>query len=226
MTCAAAIFDLDGTLVDSLADIAGAMNRSLAAFGFPTHPVEDYRRFIGEGVQKLAQRVLPPGAEHARAELLAAYQVDYAENMVTSSAPYPGIPALLDALGARELPMAVLSNKPDGPTRTIVAKLFGAGRFRAVAGERPGIPRKPDPAAALELARALGARPEEVAFVGDTLVDISTARAAGMRPLGVLWGFRAQEVVEAGVTTVQHPEQLLGLLVGDGRGAKRGSRVC
>ncbi len=210
----AVIFDLDGTLVDSLGDIAAAMNRSLAGRGFPTHPVDAYRTFIGEGVQKLAERALPPGQQQQKAALLQAYQADYAENLLQTSAPYPGIPELLDALSARSIPMAILSNKPDAPTRRMVETLLGKWRFRAVAGERPGVPRKPDPAAALELARAMDVAASAVSFVGDTLVDVSTARAAGMRPLGVLWGFRAREVAAAGVPTVQHPGELLPLLAG------------
>ncbi len=208
------IFDLDGTLVDSLGDIAAAMNRSLAARGFPTHPVDAYRTFIGEGVQKLAERALPPGQQQEKAALLQAYQADYAENLLETSAPYPGIPELLDALSARAIPMAILSNKPDAPTRRMVETLLGKWHFRAVAGERPGVPRKPDPAAALELARAMEVAASAVSFVGDTLVDVSTARAAGMRPLGVLWGFRAREVAATGVCTVQHPGELLALLAG------------
>ena len=108
--------------------------------------------------------------------------------------------------------MAVLSNKPDGPTRQLVQALLGRWPFRAVAGERPGIPRKPDPTAALQLARAMEVPAAEVTFVGDTLVDVATARAAGMRPLGVLWGFRARAVAAAGVPTIQYPAELLPLL--------------
>jgi phosphoglycolate phosphatase len=210
------IFDLDGTLLDSLGDIAAAMNRTLAARGFPTHPLHAYRSFIGEGVRKLAERALPPGAKNEAASLVAAYQTDYAEHLLESSAPYPGIPELLDALSSRGVPMAVLSNKPDAPTRLLVGTLLGRWRFKEVAGERPGVPRKPDPAAALELARAMGLAAADVSFIGDTLVDVLCARAAGMRPLGVLWGFRAQEVAASGVTTVRHPDQLLPLLTGDG----------
>ncbi|MGO9831745.1 MAG: HAD family hydrolase [Myxococcaceae bacterium] len=208
----AVIFDLDGTLVDSLGDIAAAMNRSLAARGFPTHPLSAYRTFIGEGVRKLVERALPSGDAAERAAVLEAYQADYALHLLESSTPYPGIPELLDALTAQRLPMAVLSNKPDAPTRQLVEALLGRWPFRAVAGERPGVPRKPDPAAALELARAMDVAAAHVSFVGDTLVDMATARAAGMRPLGVLWGFRAEEVAAAGVPTVQHPSELLPLL--------------
>jgi phosphoglycolate phosphatase len=206
------IFDLDGTLVDSLSDIAAAMNRALAERGFPTHPLDAYRAFIGDGVQKLAERALPPQAQGERASLVAAYQADYAEHLLESSTLYPGIAPLLDALCTRGVPMTVLSNKPDAPTRRLVKALLGRWQFRGVSGERPGVPRKPDPSAALELARAMDLSAPDVSFIGDTLVDVSCARAAGMRPVGVLWGFRAQEVAASGVTTVRHPEELLPLL--------------
>jgi phosphoglycolate phosphatase len=208
------IFDLDGTLVDSLGDIAAAMNRTLAARGFPTHPLDAYRTFIGEGVRKLAERALPAEALGEVTSLVEAYQADYAQHLLQSSAPYPGIRELLEALSARGVPMTVLSNKPDAPTRQLVEALFGGWRFRGVSGERPGVPRKPDPTAALELARAMDVPAADVSFIGDTLVDVSCARAAGMRPLGVLWGFRAQEVAASGVTTVHRPEELLALLTG------------
>jgi phosphoglycolate phosphatase len=208
------IFDLDGTLVDSLGDIASAMNRTLAAAGFPTHPLDAYRSFVGEGVQKLAERALPQGAQHVRTEVVAAYQADYAEHFLDASTLYPGISALLDGLSERRIQLAVLSNKPDEPTRHLVQALLGRWHFQVVLGERPGVPRKPDPTSALEVAGLMGLGAAEVAFVGDTLVDIATARAAGMRPYGVLWGFRAQEVAASGVTTVSRAEQLLPLLAG------------
>lgn len=206
------IFDLDGTLVDSLGDIAAAMNHTLAARGYPVHPVDAYRSFIGEGVRKLAERAMPPGTDQAREAVLSAYEAEYAKNLPGSSTLYPGIAALLDALSGASFPMAVLSNKPDAPTRRIVEALLSAWPFRAVAGERPGIPRKPDPAGALELARALERPPAEVVLVGDTQIDVATARAAGMRPVGVLWGFRAQEVAAAGVPALRRPEDLLTFL--------------
>ena len=208
------IFDLDGTLVDSLGDLAAAMNRSLAARGFPTHPLDAYRAFVGEGVQKLAERALPPEEQQVRDALVASYQADYAQHFLDESALYPGIPSLLDALSERSLPMAVLSNKPDASTRQLVEALLGRWHFQAVAGERPGIPRKPDPTSAWVLAQAMGVPATEMAFVGDTLVDVACARAAGMQPFGVLWGFRPEEVAGSGVTTVRHAEQLLPFLAG------------
>ncbi len=206
------IFDLDGTLADSLADIASAMNRTLAAQGFPVHPVSAYRTFVGEGVRKLVERALPPGAEAMREAFVAAYQADYAEHLLDETRLFPGIARVLDALQSARVPVAVLSNKPDGPTRQLVDALCSQWEFRAVFGERPGVPRKPDPASALALADALAAPPESVAFVGDTGVDILTARAASMRPVGVLWGFRPQEVLATGAEAADTGEELARLL--------------
>jgi len=191
------IFDLDGTLADSLGDIAAAMNRTLVAHGFPEHPVAAYRTFVGEGI---------------RGAFLAAYQADYADHLLDATRLFPGIPEVLDALQSAGMPVGVLSNKPDLPTRQMVDALCSRWAFRAVFGERPGVPRKPDPMSALALADALGAPPESVAFVGDTGVDMLTARAASMRPVGVLWGFRPKEVLATGVEAAGTGPELAQLL--------------
>ena len=210
------IFDLDGTLADSLDDIASAMNRTLLAKGFPTHPVSAYRGFVGEGLRRLVERALPPGAESVREAFLTAYQADYAEHLLDETRLFPGIPPVLDALAAAGVPLAVLSNKYDVPTRRMVDALCSRWTFREVFGERPGVPRKPDPASALALADALGAPPESVAFVGDTGVALRTARAASMRPVGVLWGFRPEEVLASGAEAAGTGEELARLLGVDG----------
>ena len=129
----------------------------------------------------MAERALPPGTEAVRNSILAAYQADYAEHLLDATRLFPGIPEVLDGLERAEVPVGVLSNKPDLPTRRLVEALCSRWRFGAVFGERPGVPRKPDPASALALADALGTPPEAVALVGDTGVDILTARAASMR---------------------------------------------
>jgi phosphoglycolate phosphatase len=199
------LFDLDGTLVDSLADIAVAMNEALVEAGAAPHSPEAYRLFVGDGVDVLARRAAPPdlaGDGPRRAALVARYQAIYAGRLTLSTRPYPGVPELVASLRSRALPLAVLSNKPDPATRAIVEALFPAESFVAVRGQRPGVPRKPDPAAALELAAELGLAPAEIAFVGDTSVDIRTARAAGMRAVGVAWGFRPEELREAGADLV------------------------
>ena len=206
------IFDLDGTLADSLEDIAAAMNRTLAAHGFPLHPASAYRTFVGEGVRKLVERALPPGTEQLRESFLGAYQADYAEHLLDATRLFPGIPEVLDGLRSAGVPVGVLSNKPDLPTRRMVDALCSRWKFGAVFGERPGVPRKPDPTLALVLADALGAPPETVAFVGDTSVDMLTARAASMRPVGVLWGFRPKEVLASGAEAAATGGELAQLL--------------
>ena len=212
----AVIFDLDGTLADSLADIAAAMNRTLEAHGFPVHPVSAYRTFVGEGVRKLVERALPPGTEDLREAFIQAYEGDYAEHLLDATRLFPGVPEVLDALEETGVPVGVLSNKPDVPTRRLVDALCGRWAFRAVFGERPGVPRKPDPTSALALADALATPPESVAFVGDTSVDMLTARAASMRPVGVLWGFRPQEVLASGAEAASTGRELARLLGVDG----------
>jgi phosphoglycolate phosphatase len=199
------LFDLDGTLVDSLGDIAAAMNEALAEAGAPPHAPEAYRRFVGDGVDALARRAAPPGLADdgaARAALVARYQAIYDGRLTRSTRPYPGVPELVASLRSRGVPLGVLSNKPDPATRRLVEALFPAGSFVAVRGQRPGVPRKPDPGAALALAAELGAAPAEIAFVGDTSVDVRTARAAGMVAVGVSWGFRPDELREAGADLV------------------------
>lgn len=211
---AAALFDLDGTLVDSLADIAAAMNHTLAAHGLPTHPLEAYRRFVGEGVRRLVERALPRERLELAETILADYQRRYAEHLLVHTAPFPGIAQLLDALAARGLAVAVLSNKPDGATRRIVQALFSSWRLEPVHGERPHVPRKPDPTAALEIARVLGVEPGRCLFVGDSAIDMQTARNAGMMPVGVLWGLRDRdELTSSGARALLgHPLDLLRLL--------------
>lgn len=209
---AAVIFDLDGTLADSLGDIAAAMNRTLERHGFPVHPPEAYMTFVGEGVRKLVERALPPDAAALREEILQVYQADYADHLLDATRLFPQLPEVLDRLQTARVALGVLSNKTDGPTRRLVDALCPKWHFGAVFGERPGVPRKPDPASALALADALGAPPERVTLVGDTLVDVLTARAAGMRPVGVLWGFRPQEIVASGAEAAESAAELAVLL--------------
>lgn len=206
------IFDLDGTLLDSLAEIGTAMNSALAAHGLPVHPVPEYRLMIGEGVEVLAQRAAPTLAGPERTALVNRYREFYRDQGHHLSQPYPGVRALLRHLTKLKMPMAVLSNKRDDFTRALVAHHFHDIGFLDVRGEREGVPRKPDPTAALELALALQCPPETLTFVGDTAVDMKTARAAGMRAVGVAWGFRPEELRPAGASVViEHPEALLEL---------------
>lgn len=210
----AVIFDLDGTLADTLQDIADAMNAALVKLGQPTHSTEAYQQLVGEGIENLARRALPSGQEALVPEAVTQFRAHYAAHLVDQTRPFPGIPALLDALVARGERLAVLSNKRDDMTRQIVAQCFGRWRFEATFGERPGVPRKPDPAAALEIASMLGVDPERCAFVGDTNVDMQTATNAGMYAVGVLWGFRSEaELRSSGAhALIDTPEALLPLL--------------
>lgn len=213
MSGRAFLFDMDGTLVDSLADIGGSMNHVLRELGFPEHPIDAYRTMVGEGAGSLVAQALPPGREALRHDALARYRAHYAVNMVAASRPYAGIPALLEALAARGDRLGVVTNKPQGPASAIVDALFPAGTFGVVVGEREGVPRKPSPAPALLAAEALGASASACIFVGDTSVDILTARAAGMRSVGVLWGFRDRaELEEAGADhVVARVEEILAI---------------
>jgi phosphoglycolate phosphatase len=213
MSFQAVLFDLDGTLLDTLADLAGAMNCVLRQRGLPEHPLDAYKRFIGDGVANLVGRVLPPGCDDPalRAECVAAMRAEYARRWDQQTRPYPGVPELLDALSARGLPLAVLSNKPDEFTQLCVARLLLRWRFQTVLGERPGVPRKPDPSGALEIARAFELAPERVLYLGDTGTDMQTAVAAGMWPVGALWGFRdaAELRAHGAAALIERPQELL-----------------
>jgi phosphoglycolate phosphatase len=216
MTYQAVLFDLDGTLLDTLADLGNAMNRVLAGRGFPTHPLDAYRYFVGEGARILVTRALPADRrdEATIESCLAAFAADYDQNWQVETQPYPGVAELLDALIARGLKLAVLSNKPHEFTVRCVSQLLPHWTFDAVLGQREGVPRKPDPAGAFEIAAQLKIPPANFLYLGDTFVDMETARAAGMFPVGVLWGFRpAEELQESGAQAlIARPGELVGLL--------------
>jgi phosphoglycolate phosphatase len=213
----AVLFDLDGTLVDSLADIGESMNFVLAEKGLPEHSLGDYRAFVGDGMKMLARRALPPGERTGEAiEACVARMIEvYAGRVALKTRPYDGIAELLDELVARGIAAAVLSNKPHGPTVDLVARLFPRRPFAVVFGERRGVPRKPDPAAAVEIASKLALAPAAVLYVGDTPTDMATAISAGMRPLGAGWGFRSEaELRAAGAPAVaSHPREVLAHLL-------------
>ena len=210
----AVIFDLDGTLLDTLQDIAIAANRVLSECGFPVHPVDAYRQFVGDGVSMLFQRAvaIPPGTDEQLIKTcVGAFSTVYREQWDRHSKPYEGIPELIDILTERRIPLAVVSNKPHEFTKLCVDKYFSAECFRQVLGQQAEIPRKPDPAGALHVARIVGVPPAEFMFVGDTDIDIRTAIAAGMEPVGVRWGFRpARELSARGARVLlDRPADLL-----------------
>jgi len=216
MPIGAVIFDLDGTLLDTLEDIADAANRVLVGRGFPAHPIPRYREFIGEGVVRLMKRALPePNQDPATVQTcVEAYQGEYARNWNVKTKPYAGVPNLLDALVARGLKLAVLSNKPDRFTQECVRELLPGWSFAVVIGASDAFPRKPNPASALEITRRLAVASEECLYVGDSGVDMQTAVAARMFAVGVLWGFRdRQELLREGAQAlVQEPSEVLGLV--------------
>ena len=217
----AVVFDLDGTLADTLDDIADAVNHALALHGVPTHPREAYRTLVGEGVDNLVERALPPSRRELHAPVLEAVRDHYVAHMLDKTVPYEGVPELLEAVGARGIPMAVLSNKPAPATERIVEALFGPGRFAAVVGHSPELLHKPHPGSALEIARRLGVEPGRCLYLGDTSTDMDTAVAAGMVPVGALWGFRDRAELEAhgARELLERPRDLLPLL--DGAGPRR-----
>jgi len=216
MTYRAVLFDLDGTLLDTLEDLADAMNAVLTAEGLPTHPTDAYRHFVGDGIVNLVRRALPADRrdETTLERLVAADREEYARRWDRKTRPYEGVPRLLDGLTGRGLGLAILSNKPDDSTRLCVEKLLPGWSFDAVQGVAEGVPLKPDPAGALGIARRLGVAPGSFLYVGDTATDMRTAVGAGMFPVGALWGFRdADELTAAGAQSLLvHPAELLDLL--------------
>ena len=212
----AIIFDLDGTLLDTLDDIANAANRVLAARGFPPHPNPHYRRFIGEGVVKLILRALPATRQDEATvqACVGAYAQEYERTWNVQTKPYAGVPEMLDALLVRGLKLAVLSNKPDHFTQRCVGELLAKWTFDVVLGASDQFPRKPNPASAIETAKRLGVRPAECLYVGDSGIDMQTARAAQMYSVGALWGFRGkEELLQDGAQhLINKPSEVLDLL--------------
>lgn len=196
----AVMFDLDGTLLNSLEDLANAANRTLAANGHPIHALSDYRYFVGSGAAKLIERALPSGHRTAMEieKCLGQFLADYDQNWKVHTQPYPGISIMLDQLVDRRVRLAVLSNKPHAFTLRCVTQLLSAWSFDVVLGQRKQVPAKPDPAGALEAAEIMSLPPNAFVYMGDSAIDMQTAAAAGMFPVGVLWGFRPHRELEEG----------------------------
>lgn len=210
------IFDLDGTLLDTIGDLAVACNAVLARHQLPQHTDEEYRHFVGNGIMRLVERALPD--ELRTAETVARVRADfvayYTEHIDVHTRPYEGIPALLDALRRQGVRLAVASNKFQAGTEKLIRMFFPDIPFAAVLGQRPGVPLKPDPAVVEEILSLTGTPRERVLFVGDSGVDMLTAAAAGIVSAGVTWGFRTRsELVESGARhIVDRPQKLLALL--------------
>ena len=213
----AVMFDLDGTLANTLDDIAAVANRALADLGQPAVDTARYRMMVGRGVHRLFDQALGAGDEHLVERAAELFEQYYATQGQDNTVPYDGVPEMLDALTARDAKLAVLSNKPDAGARDTVRQVLGRWRFEQVRGGRPPTPLKPDPTAALEISRELGIDPADWLYLGDTAVDMRTAAGAGMFAVGALWGFRdLAELRESGAeVVVSHPMEVLPLL--DGR---------
>lgn len=212
----AIIFDLDGTLLDTLEDLADAGNRVLAQAGLPVHSTDSYRYFVGDGLISLIQRILPEEMRTAEEvqRMALAFRDVYATNWNAKTKPYEGIEDMLATLQGRGLPMNILSNKPDDFTKVCVKEFFKESSFAHVLGNRDGVPKKPDPQGALKIASLLNLQPAEILYLGDTATDMKTAVRAGMLPVGALWGFRPErELEESGAKhLVGQPEDVVRLI--------------
>lgn len=210
------VFDLDGTLLNSLEDLADSANWVLEQHGFPTHPVDAYRYFVGDGVRKLIERILPQEErteariEQCRQEFVAYYKV----HMEDKTSVYEGITELLVELKNRGLKIAVATNKVHIAVKPLMEKYFPEIRFDSMIGQREGVPVKPAPQIMFDILREIGCEPSEALHVGDTATDMQLAHNAGVTPVGVLWGYRPlEELQEAGAKfIIEKPEELLRLV--------------
>ncbi len=216
----AVIFDLDGTLLDSLEDLADSVNAVLAARDMKTQPVDAYRYYVGDGVTNLVRRAIAaarggtPPDPRTLEECIRATRAEYSTRWAAKTRPYPGIPELLAGLRARGIHLGVLTNKPHDFAPSVVERFLGRDTFDAVLGARADIPNKPDPTGAREILRLLDVDPSEVLYVGDTGTDMDTAHAAGIESVGALWGFRPRSelVAHRAVHLIEKPGDLLNHL--------------
>lgn len=210
MECKAVIFDLDGTLLNTLADLSDSVNQVLQEYGYPLFTYEQYRLMIGNGSRSLIQKSLPEGlSDECVNKALALYKKVYAKKYMDKTRPYDGIGELVNALHKRGVKMAVCSNKFHDATVSLIDKNFPKGSFVCIYGERPGTPRKPDPTVVLEISEELNVSASETIFMGDSKTDILTGHNAGMSAVGVLWGFRGKKELSDADLLLEHPMQLL-----------------
>ena len=200
MKFAAVIFDLDGTLINSLEDIADSTNEALAKYGFSEQPYESYKLFIGNGMRQLMKNAVSQNTEESLIDnILKDFRVIYNRNYINKTRPYNNVVAVLEKLKQMGIRMSICSNKADKMTNEIVEKTIGKEYFDVIFGEREGVPRKPDPTSLLEAAQHMGVNPENTIYIGDSGGDMISAKNAGMLAAGALWGFRSrEELVENG----------------------------
>ena len=210
------VFDLDGTLINSIADLTVAVNQALVACGYPTHSEQECSMMVGNGVRKLLERALPEGerteenVERIRELFIPFYDIHNAD----LSRPYEGICELLGELQARGIMMAVASNKYHSATQKLIAHYFPNIRFEVVLGHREGVPAKPHPQIVDDIIAHTGVLKEDILYVGDTSVDMQTAANAGVDVIGVSWGYRPREELATHnpLAIIDHPNELIGYL--------------
>jgi len=217
MRVEAVMFDLDGTLLNTLEDLANSMNTVLKKAGLPVHPLESYKMFIGSGVDTLVRKALPREvADVETPRYLQMMEQEYDRNWAARTRPYPGIEELLDFLTGNRYKLAVFSNKPDAFVKLCVKRFLNDWHFTEIVGAQPSVPLKPDPAAALGIAGRMAVAPARFLYLGDSGIDMRTAAAAGMFPAGALWGFREAAELQANGAKIllNRPEELIDRLKG------------
>ena len=187
------IFDLDGTLLDSIEDIASSMNKVLESLQLPTHKIEDYKHFVGGGVDILVENALNNQSKEIKDEVIKRFKIEYDGKLHSKTLPYDGIYELLDELKKLDINLAVLSNKPHEFTVSYVNHFFKNYNFKEIHGQKKDVPKKPDPKAALDIVKCLDSSCENTYFIGDTNIEMQTAKSANMTAIGVLWGFRDEK---------------------------------
>ena len=212
----AVIFDMDGTLLDTLEDIGDTSNRVLQKRNYPQHPIEDYKNYVGNGARKLIEDILPDNAriESTIQQCLQDFLTEYEKSWNVKTQLYDGIAEMLDGLEKNDINLSILSNKPDSFAKAFASEYLNDWTFSHVLGNCDLFPRKPDPAGALYISKQIDISPEKILYVGDTLTDMKTAVGATMKPVGVLWGFRTrQELVDNGAQILLNtPTELLNYL--------------
>ena len=208
------IFDLDGTLLDSIEDIASSMNKVLESLQLPTHKIEDYKHFVGGGVDILVENALNNQSKEIKDEVIKRFKIEYDGKLHSKTLPYDGIYELLDELKKLDINLAVLSNKPHEFTVSYVNHFFKNYNFKEIHGQKKDVPKKPDPKAALDIVKCLDSSCENTYFIGDTKVDMQTAKSANMKAIGVLWGFRDEkELKEHGADfIVKEPLEIINII--------------
>ncbi len=212
MNIKAVLFDLDGTLVNSLYDLADSVNFALTEFSFPTHETEKFKYFIGDGMRKLIERVLPENKSDNETieQVLDTFMNRYREHFADKTVAYEGITDLVRELSAKNLKLAIISNKIQDMAEEVAKRVLSGTDFDIVCGKREGYPTKPDPTLTLEIINELGVKPSECVFIGDSGMDMAVAKNAGVSGIGVLWGFRTEtELLENGADyIVKSPKEI------------------